>query len=165
MTVSRQLPEATLRFVERAREAGLRVDPTVFPEGTRTATEAAAAIGCEVGAIVKSLLFMVDRAPVVVLMAGDRRVDTARLPEALGSDEATRASLDEVRAHTGFAAGGTPPLGHPAGVRVVADRSILRFGTVWAAAGTSTTVFPAVPSDLVSAAAAGWIDVAETEAR
>ncbi len=133
----------------------------MYPEGTRTAADAAAAIGCEEAAIVKSMVFMADERPVLVLMAGDRRVDTARLAAACGADVTRRASLDEVRLHTGYAAGGTPPIGHPAPLTVLADVSLRRNDPVWAAAGTPTTVFSVAPETLGEVAGATWVDVAE----
>lgn len=158
---TKDLPTASLRFVDRASAAGFDVDPFVFPEGTRTAADAAAAIGCDVAAIVKSLVFMADDRPVLVLMPGDLRVNTVKLAMLVGADKARRATLEEVRTHTGYAAGGTPPFGHDTGLEVIADEALRRYREVWAAAGTPTTVFPAEPNDLVAAAGGRWAEVAE----
>jgi Cys-tRNA(Pro) deacylase len=155
------LPSATLRFVERARIAGLVVEPIEFPEGTRTAVDAAAAIGCDVAEIVKSLVFMTDGAAVLALIPGDRRLDVAGLAAASGTTKVRRAGLDEVRDATGFAAGGTPPIGHSRPIRTFADHGLRRFERLWAAAGTPTTVFPISLDDLERFAAPKWADLAE----
>jgi len=131
----------------------------VFPEGTKTAEDAARAIGCPVSAIVKSLVFVVDDEPVVALVPGDLRLDTARLAEAAGGDTSRRASLEEVREATGYAAGGTPPFGHATDLRVFADPALKRNDPVWAAAGTPTTVFPISISDLDRLASPLWVDI------
>ncbi len=154
------LPDASRRVVEAARERGLDIDIHLFPEGTKTSADAAAAVGCELSAIAKSLVFMVDGGPVVVIMAGDRRVDPARLAEACGGTKARRAGLDEAREATGFAAGGTPAFGYAAPVPVLIDRSLQRHAEVWSAAGTPTTVYPIALADLVAASDARWVEVA-----
>lgn len=152
-----ELPNASRRLERWAREAGLELDIHVFPEGTKTAADAAAAIGCEVAAIVKSLVFMVDEAPVVALVPGDLRLDTRKLADAAGGDQAGRASLEQVRNATGYAAGGTPPFGHDC--RVFADRALKRNDPVWAAAGTPTTVFPISINDLGRLSRATWVSI------
>jgi prolyl-tRNA editing enzyme YbaK/EbsC (Cys-tRNA(Pro) deacylase) len=135
-----------------------------FPEGTRTAEDAAAAIGCPVSAIVKSLVFVVSadasEEPVVALVPGDRRLDTARLAAAAGGKDSRRATLDEVRDATGFSAGGAPPFGYARELRVFADPSLRRNDPVWAAAGTPTTVFPISIAELDLLAAPVWAEVA-----
>jgi prolyl-tRNA editing enzyme YbaK/EbsC (Cys-tRNA(Pro) deacylase) len=118
-----------------------------FPEGTRTAADAAAAIGCEVGAICKSLVFRVGDEPLLVIASGANRVDEARFGAA-------KADAAFVREHTGFAIGGVPPYGHPCALRTIVDEDLLRSDTVWAAAGTPTSVFPLRPAELVARAAA-----------
>ena len=154
-------PESTQRFLARAEERGLTARPVVFPSGTRTAADAAAAVGCHSTPLVKSLVFIVGEVPVVVLMSGDRRVDPGKLGSLAGGAEVRRATLEEVRGATGYAAGGTPPLGHTSQLRILADRSLRRYREVWAAAGTPTTVFPVDPVGLAEAAGAEWVDVAE----
>ena len=146
-------------MVAAAAEAGLAIDVTEFPEGTKTAADAAAAIGCEVAAIVKSLVFVVDEEPVVALVPGDRRLDTDRLAEVAGGSAARRASLEEVRDATGFAAGGTPPFGHARALRVFADNALKRHDPVWAAAGTPTTVFPLSIAGLERLSRPAWADL------
>lgn len=150
------LPTASRRFLE-SFDVDADVDVHVFPEGTKTAEDAAAAIGCPVAAIVKSLVFVVDDEPVVALVPGDLRLDTDRLATAAGASSARRASLDEVRDATGYAAGGTPPFGHARTLRVFADPSLKRNDPVWAAAGTPTTVFPITISDLDRLAGPVWV--------
>jgi acrylyl-CoA reductase (NADPH) len=157
---------ATDRFVTLAASVGVHVEVAEFPEGTRTATDAARAVGCDVDAIVKSLVFMADGQPVLVLMRGGGRVDEQRLAGALGATDVRRASADEARAATGYAIGGTPPLGHHgAGVTaIIADPSLLAHDRVWAAAGTPSSVFPISPTQLVEASGARVADVAERSA-
>ncbi|HEY4827286.1 MAG TPA: YbaK/EbsC family protein [Solirubrobacteraceae bacterium] len=116
----------------------------MLPASTRTAPEAAAAVGCEVGQIVKSLVFMRADEPVMVLCAGDRRVAADRL----GLRPAT---ADEARAGTGFAIGGIPPLGHDRPLETLIDQSLRRFDTVWCAAGTPHAVFEAGTKTLIAA--------------
>jgi prolyl-tRNA editing enzyme YbaK/EbsC (Cys-tRNA(Pro) deacylase) len=116
-----------------------------FPAGTRTAADAAAAIGCEVGAICKSLVFRVGDEPLLVIASGANRVDEARFA-------ADKADAAFVREHTGFAIGGVPPYGHPRALRTVLDEDLLGYDTVWAAAGTPSSVFPIAPAELVRVA-------------
>ncbi|WP_420446902.1 YbaK/EbsC family protein [Candidatus Poriferisodalis sp.] len=128
-----------------------------FPDGTRTAVQAAAAVGCELGQIVKSLVFLCDGEAVLALTSGSNRVDTARLGAVLGGT-ITRADADGVREATGYAIGGTPPFGHARPLRAVADRALLVYDTVWAAAGTPDTVFELTPSELMRASGAEVAD-------
>jgi prolyl-tRNA editing enzyme YbaK/EbsC (Cys-tRNA(Pro) deacylase) len=152
------------RFIEALRELGLdQVPPLIrrFPEATRTAVEAAAAIGCELSQICKSLIFAADGVPVLVLMDGASRVDVELVRKELGADKVTRAKADVVRETTGYAIGGVPPFGHRTATRVLADRSLLGHDVVWAAAGTPYTVFPMAPHDLVAHAGGTFVDVRE----
>lgn len=158
-----ELPAATVRFVALASEAGLDVSPMVFPDGTKTSADAADAAGCELSAIAKSIVMMAGDEPVVVMISGDRRVDTRRLAAATGRTPVRRATLDEARDHTGWAAGGTPALGYVNPVEVLADRSLRRHDVVWSAAGTPTTIYPVPLEDLVRVAQARWVDVAQEE--
>ncbi|MGX1671556.1 YbaK/EbsC family protein [Streptomyces sp. NPDC055400] len=166
------------RFAEALTELGLAdVLPLVrrFPEATRTAQEAAAAIGCELSQICKSLIFaawgspLLDRSrelgggvPVLVLMDGSSRVDVELVRRELGTEKVTRAKADVVRATTGYAIGGIPPFGHLTRTRVLADRSLLDHDTVWAAAGTPYAVFPMDPKSLIAHAGAALVDVRES---
>lgn len=149
------------RFLERAGELGLRVAPSRFPDGTRTAVEAAGAVGCVVDQIVKSLVFVVDDEPVLALTSGANRVDTDRLADALGAAEARKADADEVRTATGYAIGGTPPVGHDQPLRTILDPRLLDFDEVWAAAGTPMDVFPLSPVRLRELTGAEVVDVTE----
>ena len=151
-----ELPRASRRLLDAV---SLDAEIRVFPEGTKTAEDAAKAVGCPVSAIVKSLVFVVDDQPVVALVPGDLRLDTGLLAEAAGGESARRASLDEVRRATGYAAGGTPPFGHARQLRVFADPALKRNDPVWAAAGTPTTVFPISISDLDRLASPVWVTV------
>jgi prolyl-tRNA editing enzyme YbaK/EbsC (Cys-tRNA(Pro) deacylase) len=127
---------------ERLAARGLAVEVQVLPDSTRTAAEAAAACGCEVGAIVKSLVFVVDGTPTMVLCAGDKRVTL------VGGRPAT---ADEAREATGFAIGGIPPLGHDADLPTIFDESLRRFDRVWCAAGTPHAVFETGVTELLAA--------------
>lgn len=150
------LPKASQRLMEQARHAGLAIEIREFPAGTKTAAEAAAAVGCEVAAIVKSLVFLVDSEPVVALVPGDRRLDPHLLGALAGGSRVERAGLDVVREATGFAAGGTPPFGHERPLRVFADVALRRHHQLWAAGGTPTTVFPISLVDLDRVVGPQW---------
>jgi prolyl-tRNA editing enzyme YbaK/EbsC (Cys-tRNA(Pro) deacylase) len=113
-----------------------------FPEGTRTAQDAAAAIGCTVGQIVKSLVFVRGDGPVLVLCSGANTVDAQRLG-------LHKADADLVRRATGFAIGGVPPYGHPAPLETVIDEDLMGYDEIWAAAGTPRSVFPLTPAELL----------------
>jgi prolyl-tRNA editing enzyme YbaK/EbsC (Cys-tRNA(Pro) deacylase) len=152
------------RFAEALRELGLGdVVPRVrrFPDATRTAAEAAAAVGCELSQICKSLVFAADQVPVLVLVDGASRVDVERVRQELGAEKVTRARADVVRDTTGYAIGGVPPFGHRTRTRVLADRSLLDHDLVWAAAGTPYTVFPMEPKALIAHAGGTLVDVRE----
>ena len=155
------LPEASQRLL--AAGPNLNTEIRFFPEGTKTADDAAEAIGCPVSAIVKSLVFVVhdvtSEEPVVVLVPGDLRLDTDKLAKVAGALTSRRASLDEVKEATGYAAGGTPPFGHREQLRVFADHQLKRNDPVWAAGRTPTTVFPILLVDLDALAQPSWADV------
>ena len=148
------------RFTAAARERGLHPEVRRFPEGTKTADDAARAIGCEVAQIVKSLVFVSGDTPVLALVSGANRVDTAKLAAAAGYGPVRRASPEEARTATGFAVGGTPPFGHPAPVRTFVDPDLLAYGEIWAAAGTPDSVFPLTPAQLVEVSGGTVIDLA-----
>ncbi|WNO74065.1 YbaK/EbsC family protein [Streptomyces sp. AM8-1-1] len=156
--------EAHPRFAAALRELGLDVPVRRFPDATRTAAEAAAAIGCDVSEIVKSLIFQADGEPVLVLMDGSSRVDVERVREELGAAKVGRANADLVRETTGYAIGGVPPFGHVTRTRVLADRGLLAHEVVWAAAGTPHTVFPLDPKSLIAHAGGTLVDVRERTA-
>ncbi|MFE7315417.1 YbaK/EbsC family protein [Streptomyces sp. NPDC057555] len=149
------------RFAEALAALGLSVEVRAFPEATRTAAEAAAAIGCDLAQIVKSLVFTADGAPVLVLVDGASRVDVERVRAELGATKVRRADAALVRETTGYAIGGVPPFGHRTRTPVLADRGILAHDTVWAAAGTPHTVFPLDPQTLIAHAGGRLVDVRE----
>jgi prolyl-tRNA editing enzyme YbaK/EbsC (Cys-tRNA(Pro) deacylase) len=153
------VPRSDERFEAAGRELGLDLEVRRFPEGTRTAQDAARAIGCDVGQIVKSLVFVADGRPFVALTSGSNRADPERLPALVGAGEARRATAHEARSATGFAIGGTPPFGYPERLRVLLDRDLLGYDVVWAAGGTPDTVFPIAPGDLVRASGAEPVDL------
>lgn len=152
------MADAVTRFRTAAEALGLDIEVATFPEGTRTAEDAARAVGCEVGQIVKSLIFMADEAPVLALTSGANRVDTDALARLAGAEVVRRATPEEARAATGFAVGGTPPFGHPAPVRTFLDRDLTVHGIVWAAAGTPEAVFAITPDDLLRSTGAEVAD-------
>ncbi|MET9604412.1 YbaK/EbsC family protein [Streptomyces sp. NPDC006512] len=148
-------------FAEALAGLGLELSVRTFPEGTRTAADAAAAIGCELSQIVKSLVFAADGVPVLVLMDGASRVDVAAVRRELGAGKVTRADAALVRETTGYAIGGVPPFGHRTRTRVLADPALLDHAVVWAAAGTPHSVFPMAPRELIAHAGAALADVRE----
>jgi prolyl-tRNA editing enzyme YbaK/EbsC (Cys-tRNA(Pro) deacylase) len=150
------------RFLEAARVLGHPVEVRRFPEGTKTAEDAARAIGCEVGQIVKSLVFTADGRPVLALTSGANRVDVARLAGLVGATDVRRASPEQARTATGFAVGGTPPFGHPERIRTLLDRDLLAYEEVWAACGTPDSVFRTTPAELQRTALAEVVDLKET---
>jgi len=141
------------RVADAAAELGLTIDVVTFAEPTRTAEQAAAAIGCEVGQIVKSLVFTVGGAPVMALVSGANQLDTRKLATlfGVGRKQVERADADTVRAATGYAIGGVPPFGHVTAMTVYVDADLMGYDVIWAAAGTPNTVFPIAPADLLRA--------------
>ena len=132
------------RLAQRLEERGLQIEVTTLSDSARTAALAAAALGVEVGQIVKSLVFLQDGTPVMVLCAGDRQVDVERL-------SLSPAPAERVRAVTGFSIGGVPPLGHDTELETTVDESLRRFEVVWAAAGTPHDVFAVRTEALIEA--------------
>ena len=142
------------RVVRAAADAGLVIEVRRFPEGTRTAEDAARAIGCHVAQIVKSLVFVADGQPMVALVSGVDRVDPERLGAALGAAEVRRADGDEVRGATGYPIGGVPPFGHAEPLQVLIDEHLFAHDDVWAAAGLPDAVFNSTPAALAEASGA-----------
>lgn len=138
------------KVAEAARQRGLEIAIKEFTISTRTAADAANAIGCTVAQIVKSLVFVVDGQPTIALVSGDNRLDEKKLAAlcGVGKNKVKRAKADIVREATGFAIGGVPPLGHAQQLAVYIDQDFWQFETVWAAAGTPNTVFPISPDEL-----------------
>lgn len=151
----------TQRVIDAAAAAGLTISVTRFPEGTRTAADAAAAVGCDVAAIVKSIVLDSSLGPIVVLTSGANRVDYAKVAAALDAIDVRRADPEAARAATGFPIGGTAPFGHPRKVPMLMDQDLLALAQVWAAAGTPDTVFPVAPQALAAATGARVEHVAQ----
>ena len=143
------LPERSLRVSEVLADIGVRGRVRELPGSTRTAAEAAEALGCEVGAIANSLVFMADEHPLLVMTSGRHRVDTEILAERLGKGLIRRAKPEEVRGATGQAIGGVAPLGHPEPVETVVDTALEDYPCLWAAGGTPRTIFPTDFAELV----------------
>ena len=147
------------RVVAAANAAGLHIEVRQFPEGTRTALEAASAIGVGVGQIVKSLVFGVDDEIVMALVSGANTLDESLLAVAAGGQRCVRVDADAVRAATGFPIGGVPPFGHTTQLRVFIDPDLLQLDEVWAAAGTWHDVFGIEPHKLVEVSGGVVTDV------
>jgi len=153
-------------FVAAAQERyGFGVDVHEFPEGTKTAADAAEAIGCDVAQIASSLVFDAvtgdDSEPVVVVTSGANRVSESKLAAHLGADTVEMADAEAVKTATGWSIGGVPPFCHERPLRVVFDETLAAHDVVWAAAGTPTAVFPIDPDELVALAEAEPADVAD----
>ena len=139
------------RVVEAAAGLGLVIEPRRFPDGTKTALDAAEAIGVEVGQIVKSLVFAVDGDVVMAYVSGANQLDERKLAAAAGGLRCSRVDADIVRRATGFPIGGVPPFGHTTPLRIFIDPDLLQYDEVWAAAGTWNDVFGIEPHTLVEA--------------
>lgn len=151
------------RVLAAASAAGLDVEVVEFPDGTRTADDAAVAVGCKVDQIVKSMIFDADGEVILALTSGAHQVDTEALAEVAGVERCGRADPDEVRSTTGFAIGGVPPFGHDNSIRTWIDPHLLTFGEIWAAAGTPRHVFAIAPDTLVKMTAAEPAAFVETD--
>jgi Cys-tRNA(Pro) deacylase len=154
--------------VAAAQQHDVRIQVRRFPDGTRTAAEAAAAVGVAIGQIVKSLIFAVGESPsdarariVLAMVSGANNLDERKLAAAASTKKAWRVDADAVRVATGFAVGGVAPFGHPAKLETWMDEDLLAFDEVWAAAGTPEYVFPISPQTLVSLTNATVADVAK----
>jgi len=154
------LPASARRVQDALASLGSAARVREMPESTRTAAEAAAACGCPEGAIVKSLVFRSAESGkgILVLTSGANRVHEGRLGRQLG-EKLERADADFVRAATGYAIGGVPPVGHANGMRVVMDRDLQAFAGIWAAAGTPRAVFPTTPDELARLTGAEVLEV------
>ena len=149
-----ELSPAAQRVQEVLAERGVRAQVRELPDSTHTAREAAAAIGCEVAQIAKSLVFrrLGDDQPLLVIASGANRVDERALGEVAGGPVA-KADADFVRARVGFSIGGVPPVGHPKPLPTFVDEDLLALATIWAAAGTAHAVVPLTPDELVAVTA------------
>ena len=149
-------------FIQQARDRyGIDLAVETFPDGTETAVDAAAAVGCDVAQIASSLVFDADGDLVVVVTSGANHVSESRLAAHLGADEVSMAAPDRVHDAVGWEVGGVPPICHDADLPVYLDASLLDHDTVWAAAGAPTAVFPVPPADLVELAGAEAVEVSE----
>jgi Cys-tRNA(Pro) deacylase len=137
--------------VEAGKALGVEVRPREFPDGTRSAADAALAIGVDLGQIVKSLVFCVDGEVVVALVSGHNRLDEVKLAAAAGGRDAWREDVDTVREATGFPVGGIPPFGHREPLRIFVDQDLCAYEELWAAAGTPHCNFAISPGSLLRA--------------
>lgn len=151
------------RVVEAGRALGLEVRPRTFHRETRTAQDAADAVGCDVSQIVKSLIFEAANRPVLLLVSGANRVDLKRAAAAAGVDHLDKADAAGVKASTGFSIGATPPFGHTQRIEVYMDRDLLAHEEVWAAGGRTDTVWPVEPGALMRATAATACDLKDSQ--
>ncbi|HTS15470.1 MAG TPA: YbaK/EbsC family protein [Candidatus Sulfotelmatobacter sp.] len=162
-----EIPAAHQRVLDAAARKGVTLDIVTFPDSTHTAADAAAALGVELGQIVKSLVFVApddagELTPYLALTSGANRVDIGRLAAVVGESGMRRASAREANELTGFTIGGIPPIGHLRPIRVVMDPDLGRYQVVWAAAGTPTSVFAVPPGTLRQLANATVAPIAET---
>lgn len=146
------------RFEAWLAEANTGIAVKAFPAGTRTAADAARAVGCEVGQIVKSLVFVADGKAVVALVSGANRVDEKRLG-AVAGDPVVKADAETARTATGYSIGGVPPFGHATEIPVFMDRDLLGYEVVWAAAGRPDSVFEIDPNRLLELSRATIVDL------
>jgi prolyl-tRNA editing enzyme YbaK/EbsC (Cys-tRNA(Pro) deacylase) len=154
------LTGAARRIQDALDARGLGHQVVEFAQTTRTSAEAAAAVGCTVAQIAKSIVFKgAGGAPVLVIASGPNRVDERKVAALLG-EAIGKADPDFVRATTGFVIGGVPPLGHAAPIRTLIDQDLLQHQTIWAAAGTPNAVFRLTPDELVAMTGGTPADVA-----
>lgn len=147
--MSKPLSQSAQIVQDALSELGLSLEVLELPDSTRTAVEAAQAVGCQVGQIVKSLIFKAKRTrrPILVIASGANRVDERKIEAQIG-EPLGKADADFVRQQTGFAIGGVPPVGHSHKIDTYIDRDLLSYQEVWAAAGTPRAVFRLAPQDL-----------------
>lgn len=155
-----QLSSSALKVQQALEALGLSLQVIEMPESTRTAQEAAQAVGCQVGQIVKSLVFKTKRSrrPILVVASGQNRVNEKKL-EALLEEPLGKADADFVRQHTGFAIGGVPPIGHTELIETFVDEDLLQYEIIWAAAGTPKAVFRLTPNELVEITGGKVVDI------
>jgi prolyl-tRNA editing enzyme YbaK/EbsC (Cys-tRNA(Pro) deacylase) len=157
-------PEPVERVSEFLRRAAVESRVEEFPAGTKTAEDAASAVGCDVGQIVKSLVFVCDGRPVLVMVGGDRRADRAKVEAAVPCEKAKIAGPDEVRAATGFEPGAVAPFPLPGIETILVDQELLLHEVVWTGAGSHQHVLAIAPVDLVRLARARSVDAVAEDA-
>ena len=167
--MAEQLHRNVIRVIEAGRALGVDVVPRAYPQGAKTAQDAADAIGVDVGQIVKSLIFGVatggpaagDEALELVLayVSGSNQLDEKKLAAAAGASRCRRVDADAVRSSTGFPIGGVPPFGHDTPLRIFIDPDLLQYAEVWAAAGTWNDVFGVAPAQLAEASGGVVVDL------
>lgn len=160
MWCDEEMSSATERVTTALAAAGITGAVRTLDSSAHTAALAAEQIGIEVGAIANSLIFSADGDPLLIMTSGAHRVDTALVAEKLGVHSIKRADADFVREHTGQAIGGVSPVGHPAPIRTVIDRSLAHYPELWAAAGHPNTVFPLSYAELIRLTGGTELDVA-----
>lgn len=139
----------TARVQAALAAAGAAGEAVTLADSARTAADAAAALGCDVGAIVKSLVFAADDEPLLVLTSGAHQADLTRLAALVGAAAVRRAAPELVRDATGFPIGGVAPVGHPRPLRTLVDEALAAHRVLWAAAGTPHSVFPTTYDELI----------------
>ncbi|MBX3091275.1 MAG: YbaK/EbsC family protein [Cryobacterium sp.] len=142
------MTDAVERFTTAALERGLAIDVVTMAQSTHTAAEAARAVGCEEGAIVKSLVVLADGEPMIALVSGTNRVDVELVSRELDA-KVTMSDARTVKDATGYSIGGVPPFGHRTTLRTIIDSDLLRYDRVWAAAGSAVAVFSIDPDSLI----------------
>lgn len=149
------------KVADAARELGLDVEIVEFEQTTRSAQEAADAIGCQVAQIVKSLCFVVNGRATIALVSGSNQLDERKLAAlaGVGRKQVKRADADTVKAATGFSIGGVPPFGHASPLPVYVDEDLRQFDVIWAAAGTPFAVFAITPDELVRGCGGTAVDL------
>ncbi|HEX5940327.1 MAG TPA: YbaK/EbsC family protein [Dehalococcoidia bacterium] len=158
--------EPEQRVQDALRELGVDAEVLVYDETTSTSRDAAAAAGCELGQIAKTLAFDIDGHPLLVIMAGDHQADTAKLSRFLGVAR-KRIKLmapDQVERQTGYAVGGVPAVAHPQKLEILMDETLFRYDTVWSAAGSPNAIFPIGPDELMRISGARAADVSRSPA-
>lgn len=150
------------KVAHAAAALGLDIEIVTFEQSTRTAEDAAAAIGCEVAQIVKSLVFTAADQPVIALVSGSNQLDTGKLATLLGigKKKVKRADAEVVKTATGYSIGGVPPFGHASVLPIYIDQDLMRYEVIWAAAGTPNTVFAITPDELLRASGGVTADLA-----
>lgn len=147
--MSQPLPASAQNVENALAAAGVHGAVRVLPDSCRTAAEAAEAVGCEIGAIANSLVFLADGEPLLVMTSGAHRVDVSALAARLGKSGIVRATADQVRTATGQVIGGVAPIGHPAPLETVVDVDLAAFEEIWAAAGTPHSLFATTYAELL----------------